>query len=167
MRTPCHLITAGNWSRTHRPHGIQNRERWRWPGGDHRPLRRFYYVGYVSRRRTTSDTDLFAAGFSIGPITNGLAMAATWASLATFLGVIALIVNEQVPFVYLWIQWVLSIPLLTLLYGTSLRRIKSFTPASFIRLRYGNGSAIVIIGWMCLTMVMYALGQMVGLGQAF
>ena len=127
----------------------------------------FYYVGYVSRRRTTSDTDLFAAGFSIGPITNGLAMAATWASLATFLGVIALIVNEQVPFVYLWIQWVLSIPLLTLLYGTSLRRIKSFTPASFIRLRYGNGSAIVIIGWMCLTMVMYALGQMVGLGQAF
>ena len=127
----------------------------------------FYYVGYVSRRRTTSDADLYAAGFSIGPVTNGLAMAATWASLATFLGVIALIANEQVPFVYLWIQWALSIPLLTLLYGTSLRRIKSFTPASFIRLRYGNGPAIVIIGWMCLTMVMYALGQMIGLGQAF
>ena len=127
----------------------------------------FYCVGYVSRRRTTSDADLYAAGFSIGPVTNGLAMAATWASLATFLGVIALIANEQVPFVYLWIQWALSIPLLTLLYGTSLRRIKSFTPASFIRLRYGNGPAIVIIGWMCLTMVMYALGQMIGLGQAF
>jgi len=127
----------------------------------------FYYVGYQSSRKTTSDEDFYAAGFSIGPVTNGLGMAATWASLATFLGVIALILKLQVPFVYLWIQWAISIPLLTLLYGTSLRRMKAFTPATFIRQRYGKPATMVIVCWMILIMVMYALGQMIGLGRAF
>lgn len=127
----------------------------------------FYYVGWWSSRKTSSEEDFYAAGFSIGPIANGLAMAATWASLATFMGVIALIQKHQVPFVYLWIQWSISIPLLTLLYGASLRRMKAFTPASFIKVRYGNGAAICVVFWMCLVMVMYALGQMIGLAQAF
>jgi cation/acetate symporter len=127
----------------------------------------FYYVGWYSSRKTANEADFYAAGFSIGPITNGLGMAATWASLATFLGVIALIQRLQVPFVYLWIQWAISIPLLTLLYGTSLRRMKVFTPASFIKARYGKPSTVVIVCWMMLIMVMYALGQMIGLGQAF
>ncbi|KJS29281.1 MAG: sodium:solute symporter [Desulfatitalea sp. BRH_c12] len=127
----------------------------------------FYYIGWVSSRKTASEADFYAAGFSIGPITNGLGMAATWASLATFLGVIALIQKLQVPFVYLWIQWAISIPLLTLLYGTSLRRMKAFTPGTFIKARYGKPSTVVIVCWMMLIMVMYALGQMIGLGQAF
>ncbi len=127
----------------------------------------FYYVGWYSSKKTVTTGDLYAAGFAIGPVTNGLAMAATWASLATFLGVSALILSLQVPFVYLWIQWGVSIPLLTLLYGTSLRRMKAFTPATFIKRRYGNSATVVIVAWMILIMIMYALGQMIGLGQAF
>ena len=127
----------------------------------------FYGVGYMSSRKTSSDEDFYAAGFAIGPVTNGLGMAATWASLATFLGVIALIMRLQVPFVYLWIQWAISIPLLTLLYGTSLRRMKAFTPGTFIRERYGKGSTVITVLWMILIMIMYALGQMIGLGRAF
>jgi len=127
----------------------------------------FYSVGWMANRNSTSDEDFYAAGFSIGPVTNGLGMAATWASLATFLGVIALIMRLQVPFVYLWIQWAISIPLLTLLYGTSLRRMKAFTPATFIKERYGKPATVVIVCWMILIMVMYALGQMIGLGRAF
>ena len=119
----------------------------------------FYSVGWLASRKTASEEDFYAAGFSIGPVTNGLGMAATWASLATFLGVIALIQKLQAPFVYLWIQWAISIPLLTLLYGASLRRMKAFTPASFIRARYGKPSTIVIACWMVLIMVMYALGD--------
>lgn len=126
-----------------------------------------YMIGWWASRMTTSEEDFYAAGFKIGPVTNGLSMAATWASLATFLGVIALISKMQVPFVYLWIQWAISIPLLTLLYGTSLRRMKAFTPATFIKARYGNGATITIVCWMILIMIMYALGQMIGLGQAF
>lgn len=127
----------------------------------------FYYIGYVGMKSTTSTDDLYAAGFKIGPVANGLAMASTWASLATFLGVSALILRLQVPFVYLWLQWALSIPLITLLYGTSMRRMRAYTPCTFIKARYGNTSTIVIACWMILVMVMYALGQLIGLGQTF
>lgn len=127
----------------------------------------FYGIGWYSSRRTADVADLYAAGYTIGPITNGLGMAATWASLATFLGVSALILQLQVPFVYLWIQWVTSIPLLTLLYGTSLRRMQAYTPATFIRARFGETSTVIAACWMILIMIMYALGQMIGIAQVF
>ena len=90
----------------------------------------FYFVGWWSQRKTTDVADLYVAGHTIGSFTNGLGMASTWASLATFMGVTSLILALQVPFVYLWIQWILSIPLITLLYGTSLRRMQAYTPAT-------------------------------------
>ncbi|WP_277397769.1 sodium:solute symporter family transporter [Natranaerofaba carboxydovora] len=127
----------------------------------------FYGVAIASQRKTETSSDLYAAGFTIGPVVNGLAMVATWASLATFMGVSGLILGLQVPFVFLWTQWALSIPLLTLLYGTYLRRIQTFTPASFISRRYGSEATVVCLIWMILSMLMYALGQMVGLGQTF
>lgn len=127
----------------------------------------FYYIGWYSSRRTADVADLYAAGYTIGPVVNGLGMASTWASLATFLGVSALILKLQVPFVYLWIQWGVSIPLLTLLYGTSLRRMQAYTPATFIRARFGKGATLLAASWMILIMIMYALGQMIGIAQVF
>ena len=126
----------------------------------------FYFVGWFSQRKTTDVTDLYVAGRTIGSATNGLGMASTWASLATFMGVTALILQLQAPFVFLWIQWALSIPLITLLYGTSLRRMQAYTPASFIRLRYGKSATILVCVWMILIMLMYGLGQMIGLAKA-
>lgn len=126
----------------------------------------FYLVGWLSSRKTTEVTDLYVAGRTIGSATNGLGMASTWASLATFMGVTALILQLQAPFVFLWIQWALSIPLITLLYGTSLRRMQAYTPASFIRERYGKTATVVVCCWMILIMLMYAVGQMIGLAQA-
>ena len=127
----------------------------------------FYIMGWIALKQTASTDDMYAAGFKVGAVVNGLAMASTWASLATFLGVSALILKLQVPFVYLWLQWALSIPLITLLYGTSMRRMRAYTPCTFIKVRYGNPCTIVIAVWMILVMTMYALGQMIGLGQTF
>jgi len=127
----------------------------------------FYFVGWLGMKHTASTDDLYAAGFKIGPVVNGLAMSSTWASLATFLGVSALILKLQVPFVFLWLQWALSIPLITLLYGTSMRRMRAYTPCTFIKARYGNPSTIIVALWMILVMIMYALGQLIGLGQVF
>jgi cation/acetate symporter len=127
----------------------------------------FYIMGFIAMRETKATDDFYAAGFKVGAVVNGLAMASTWASLATFLGVSALILKLQVPFVFLWLQWALSIPLITLLYGTSMRRMRAYTPCTFIKARYGNTCTIVIAVWMILVMTMYALGQMIGLGQTF
>lgn len=127
----------------------------------------FYVVAYLSNRASTSVQDLYATKGGVGPITNGLAMAATYMSLATFLGVTALILRLQVPFVMLWIQFILAIPLITIIYGTSLRRMGAFSPTHFIRERYGKSASIIAALWMILVSVMYALGQMIGIAVTF
>ncbi|WP_147802700.1 solute symporter family protein [Alkalicoccus halolimnae] len=127
----------------------------------------FYIVGYISNRKSSSVADLYVAGSSIGPITNGLAMASTYMSLATFLGITALILELQVPFIMLWIQLILSIPLITIIYGTSLRRMGAFSPTHFIRERYGVSASIIAALFMILVSLMYALGQMIGIALAF
>ncbi|WNF37651.1 sodium:solute symporter [Bacillaceae bacterium IKA-2] len=127
----------------------------------------FYIVGYISNRASSSVEDLYATKGGVGPITNGLAMASTYMSLATFLGVTALILNLQTPFVLLWIQFILAIPLITIIYGTSLRRMGAFSPTHFVRDRYGKSASIIAALWMILVSLMYALGQMIGIAVTF
>jgi cation/acetate symporter len=127
----------------------------------------FYIVSYISNRKSSSVADLYVAGATVGPITNGLAMASTYMSLATFLGITALILELQVPFIMLWIQLILSIPLITIIYGTSLRRMGAFSPTHFIRERYGVRASIIAALFMILVSIMYALGQMIGIALAF
>ncbi|WP_227935231.1 solute symporter family protein [Alkalihalobacillus deserti] len=127
----------------------------------------FYVVGYISNRNSKSVQDLYVAGASVGPLTNGLAMASTYMSLATFLGITALILKLQVPFIILWIQLILAIPLITIIYGTCLRRMGAFSPTHFIRERYGVSASIIAALFMILVSIMYALGQMIGIALAF
>lgn len=127
----------------------------------------FYFVGYISNRASSSVEDLYVTKGGVGPITNGLAMASTYMSLATFLGVTALILKLQTPFVLLWIQFILAIPLITIIYGTSLRRMGAFSPTHFIRDRYGKSASIIAALWMILVSLMYALGQMIGIAVTF
>ena len=127
----------------------------------------FYFIGWYSARAAKTSTDYWTAGRSIGSVTNGLGMASSYMSLATFMGVTALILKLKVPFVYMWIQFGLSIPLITLWYGTPLRRLGVFTPAQFVRERYGLRTSYVVAAWMVLIMVMYAIGQMIGVAKVF
>ncbi|PAM94467.1 sodium:solute symporter, partial [Flavobacterium sp. IR1] len=118
-------------------------------------------------RASKSVEDLYAAGGGVGPITNGLAMASTYMSLATFLGVTGLILNLQAPFILLWIQMIVAIPLITIIYGTSLRRMGAFSPTHFVRERYGVSASIIAALFMILVSIMYALGQMIGIAVTF
>lgn len=127
----------------------------------------FYVVGFISNRKAASAKDLYLGGGNVGALTNGLAMAATYMSLATFLGITALILNLKVPFIMLWIQLILAIPLITIIYGTSLRRMGAFTPTHFIRERYGVSASIIAALFMILVSIMYALGQMIGIAVTF
>ncbi|WP_088007118.1 solute symporter family protein [Indiicoccus explosivorum] len=127
----------------------------------------FYVVGFLANRKSSSAKDLYVGGANVGAVTNGLAMAATYMSLATFLGITALILQLQVPFILLWIQLILAIPLITIIYGTSLRRMGAFSPTHFIRDRYGVTASIIAALFMILVSIMYALGQMIGIAVTF
>lgn len=127
----------------------------------------YYAVAIYARTDTQNTADLYVAGRSIGPVMNSLAAAATWMSVATFLGVVALIQQLHMPFVYMWIQLILSLPLLVLFYGAMLRRLGVFTSVSFVRARYGQPVAYVAAVWMLLIMLMYMIGQFVGIAKVF
>lgn len=127
----------------------------------------YYSVAFFNQRLTRNEADLFIAGRSIGPIVNSLAAASTWMSVATFLGVVALIQQLHMPFVYMWIQLILSVPLLVLFYGALLWRLNVFTSVSFIRVRYGPSVAFLVAGWMLLILLMYMLSQYIGIAKVF
>lgn len=127
----------------------------------------YYAVAVYSRSGTHTTADLYVAGRSIGPVVNSLAAAATWMSVATFLGVVALIQQLHLPFVYMWIQLILSVPLLVLLYGAMFWRLGVFTSVSFVRIRYGQSVAYLAAVWMLLIMLMYMIGQFVGIAKVF
>lgn len=127
----------------------------------------FYFISWFSNRASKSVEDLYVAGGGVGPVKNGLAMASTYMSLATFLGVTGLILNLKAPFVFIWIQMILAIPLITIIYGTCLRRMGAYSPAHFVKERYGRSAAVIVAIWMILISIMYALGQMIGIAKTF
>lgn len=125
----------------------------------------YFGVSYYFKNRVQDTGDLYVADRSIGSFVNGCAMAATWESLATFLGVIALIVSLQLPFIAIWTNFLLSIPLIVLLYGQTLRRLGSYTPATFCKQRYGDRMGTLMAMLIVVVMVTYALGQFIGLAK--
>jgi cation/acetate symporter len=127
----------------------------------------YYIVAFINNKKTDNATDLYLAGRSIGPLVNSLAASSTWMSVATFLGVVALIQQLHLPFVYMWIQLILSVPLLVMVYGASLYRMKVFTSVHFVKQRYGRKSAFLAAGWMLLIMLMYMIGQFIGIAKVF
>ncbi len=127
----------------------------------------YYVVAILSRRATHDTADLYVAGRTIGPLVNSLAAASTWMSVATFLGAVALIQVLNMPFVYMWSQLVLSVPLLVLFYGAFMWRLGMYTPVSFVRARYGDGLGVVAAVWMLLILLMYMIGQFVGTAKVF
>ncbi len=127
----------------------------------------YYFIAYIQNKKTENATDLYLAGRSVGPLVNSLAASSTWMSVATFLGVVALIQQLHLPFVYMWIQLILSVPLLVMLYGASLYRMEVFTSVHFVQIRYGRSTAFLAAAWMLLIMLMYMIGQFIGIAKVF
>ncbi|MDC0434048.1 sodium:solute symporter [bacterium] len=127
----------------------------------------YYFIALISNKKTENAKDLYLAGRSVGTLVNSLAASSTWMSVATFLGVVALIQQLHLPFVYMWIQLILSVPLLVMLYGASLYRMEVYTSVHFVKVRYGRNSAFLAAGWMLLIMLMYMVGQFIGIAKVF
>ncbi|WP_436346048.1 sodium:solute symporter family protein [Natronorubrum sp. FCH18a] len=125
----------------------------------------YYGISYYMKKNIQGTDDYMVAGRTIGPFVNGSAISATWESLATFMGVVALMITVQIPFLAVWTNFLLSIPLIVILYGQTLRRLGSYTPATFCKDRYGNVMSMVMALLIVFVMLMYALGQFIGLAQ--
>ena len=127
----------------------------------------FLYVGWLSKRRVATSAHYYAAGRSVGGLTNGLAMTSNYMSLATFLGFTALLWSIQYFLVAIVLSFLGGFVMISIAIAPSLRRWGKFTSMQFIGDRYGHTAKIIAVVWMILLAQLYLIGQMKGIGNVF
>ena len=85
-------------------------------------------IGYVTRTASANPMDYYVAGRKIGPVVNGAALAATFLSPASFLGLPAFIFLLGYPFWWAMVGIIGGMPLATMLTAAPLRK---YAPISF------------------------------------
>lgn len=123
-------------------------------------------VTYWAARRTRSTREFYAAGRSISPLQNGLALAGDYMSAASFLGIAGLVALRGYDGMIYATGWLVGWPALMFLIAEPLRNLGKFTFADVVafRLRQAPVRVASAFGAM-LTLLFYVLAQMVGAGN--
>src|SRR6476620_2959777 len=123
-------------------------------------------VTYWAARRTQSESEFYAAGRSISPLQNGLALAGDYMSAASFLGIAGLVALRGYDGMIYATGWLVGWPALMFLIAEPLRNLGKFTFADVVacRLRQVPVRVAAAFGGI-LTLLFYVLAQMVGAGN--
>jgi cation/acetate symporter len=123
-------------------------------------------VTYWAARRTRSTRDFYAAGRSVSPLQNGLALAGDYMSAASFLGIAGLVALRGYDGMIYATGWLVGWPALMFLIAEPLRNLGKFTFADVVafRLRQVPIRIAAAFGGI-LTLLFYVLAQMVGAGN--
>jgi cation/acetate symporter len=121
---------------------------------------------YWAARRTKSTSEFYAAGRSISPLQNGLALAGDYMSAASFLGIAGLVALRGYDGMIYATGWLVGWPALMFLIAEPLRNLGKFTFADVVafRLRQVPVRIASAVGGI-LTLLFYVLAQMVGAGN--
>ncbi|MDM8526143.1 cation acetate symporter [Desulfococcaceae bacterium HSG8] len=87
-----------------------------------------FWIGWTSRKASLDASDFYVAGRKVGPFVNGSALAATYFSPASFLGLPAFIFIIGYPFWWALVGIIGGMPIATLLTAAPLRK---YAPTSF------------------------------------
>ncbi len=85
-------------------------------------------IGYVTRKASADPMDYYVAGRKIGPVVNGAALAASYFSPASFLGMPAFIFIMGYPFWWVLSSIIAGLPLASMLTAAPMRK---YAPVSF------------------------------------
>jgi cation/acetate symporter len=123
-------------------------------------------VTYWASRRTRSTREFYAAGRSVSPLQNGLALAGDYMSAASFLGIAGLVALKGYDGMIYATGWLVGWPALIFLVAEPLRNLGKFTFADVVafRLRQVPVRIASALGGI-LTLLFYVLAQMVGAGN--
>src|SRR6266540_3384119 len=122
-------------------------------------------VTYWAARRTRSTREFYAAGRSVSPLQNGLALAGDYMSAASFLGISGMVALKGYDGMIYATGWLVGWPALMFLIAEPLRNLGKFTFADVVafRLRQQPVRIAAAIGGV-LTVLTYTIAQMVGAG---
>jgi cation/acetate symporter len=123
-------------------------------------------VTYWAARRTRSTREFYAAGRTISPLQNGLALAGDYMSAASFLGIAGLVALRGYDGMIYATGWLVGWPALMFLIAEPLRNLGKYTFADVVafRLRQTPVRIASAIGGI-LTVLFYTIAQMVGSGN--
>jgi len=123
-------------------------------------------ITYWAARRTRSTNEFYAAGRSISPLQNGLALAGDYMSAASFLGIAGLVALRGYDGMIYATGWLVGWPALMFLIAEPVRNLGKYTFADVVafRLRPVPVRIAAAFGGI-LTLVFYVLAQMVGAGN--
>ena len=123
-------------------------------------------ITWWAARRTRSAREFYAAGRSISPLQNGLALAGDYMSAASFLGIAGLVALKGYDGMIYATGWLVGWPALLFLVAEPLRNLGKYTFADVVafRLRQAPVRIAAAIGGI-LTVLFYTIAQMVGSGN--
>src|SRR3954447_13210065 len=123
-------------------------------------------VTYWAARRTRSTREFYAAGRSIKPFQNGLALAGDYMSAASFLGIAGLVALRGYDGMIYATGWLVGWPALMFLIAEPLRNLGKFTFADVVAFRLRQAPVRIASAFgAILTLLFYVLAQMVGAGN--
>ncbi|MCG8401252.1 MAG: VC_2705 family sodium/solute symporter [Firmicutes bacterium] len=126
----------------------------------------FILVGLISRVKETEG--YFAASRSIGPFTNGMAIASNWMSAASFMGMAGMIYIQGYFGLGYVVGWTGGYVLLLLLLASQIRRFGKYTAADFVGDRYESQYARALAAVVSIIIsFVYCIGQYMGIGLMF
>jgi cation/acetate symporter len=126
------------------------------------------YIAIAIWARAASTSEFYAAGRSVHPVTNGMAIAADWMSAASFISMAGLIAFVGYGNSAYLMGWTGGYVLLAMLLAPYLRKFGRFTVPDFIGDRYYSRTArLVAVASLLMISITYVIGQMTGAGVAF
>ncbi len=122
-------------------------------------------ITYWAARRTRTTEHFYAAGRTISPAQNGLALAGDYMSAASFLGIAGLVSTTGFDGLIYSTGWLVGWPVVLFLIAEPLRNLGKYTFADVVafRLRQAPVRIAAAIGTLA-TVVFYLIAQMVGAG---
>src|SRR5688572_20669242 len=122
-------------------------------------------ITYWAARRTKTTEHFYAAGRSISPGQNGLALAGDYMSAASFLGIAGLVSTTGFDGLIYSTGWLVGWPVVLFLIAEPLRNLGRYTFADVVaaRLRQTPVRIAAALGTLA-TVIFYLIAQMVGAG---
>ena len=123
------------------------------------------YAGIGFLCRTSDEAEYYVAGRSVPALYNGMATAADWMSVASFIGTAGVLYLQGFGGLAYILGWTGGYCLVALLLAPYLRRAGQYTVADFLGQRYG-GVAPRVIGALATVAVsfVYVVAQLYGVG---
>ncbi len=123
-------------------------------------------IGYYTRKASADPMDYYVAGRKIGAFVNGSALAATYFSPASFLGLPAFIFLLGYPFWWALIGIIAGLPLASFLTAAPLRKYAPVSFTDYYADRYESpklmrliaGIPVVMSGWAYVTLSLVGMG---------